>query len=532
MRAAVFSRYWSTGGGGEKYAGTIAEVLSERYDTELLGVEDIDLDWLSERLHLDLSRLRFARLPEELSAVTAAGADVDLFVNVSYLSADPAAHRNSIYVVMFPPAPVHLSLAQRAVTRLLDRRSSAGGAQMRWGTGFHARAPGRRAPAWTDGDGVLYLTGPPGVPIDVEIDLAHQRPTSELPVQVVVEADGEVVASRVLTAPSSRVAARIPARLRFTVVPARPGQEIEARIRSTSFVPAEVLGTADTRHLGVPVTSIRAGSAAAIRIGRVAPTLVATPPSMDWLDTYGAVVSISEFTREWVQRWWGIDTEVLHPPVTMQEPSAKEPIILNVGRFFASDRGHSKKQLELVRAFRSLCDEGVHGWTLHLVGGCAAPDRPYVDAVCREAEGYPVEVHVDASGAALRQLYSRASIYWHASGLGEDPRRNPGRLEHFGITTVEAMSAGAVPVVIGLAGQLETVRHGVDGYHFTELAGLVQQTRTLIDDDVLRSQMSAASAARARSFSSAAFAERLWGIVAGLDARPPEPTDAQEPDRS
>jgi glycosyltransferase involved in cell wall biosynthesis len=204
--------------------------------------------------------------------------------------------------------------------------------------------------------------------------------------------------------------------------------------------------------------------------------------------------------------------------VTNHKAGVKEPIILSVGRFFDVTHGHSKKQLELVRAFRQLHDAGVRDWSLHLVGGCGPDGRSYVERVRRAAEGYPVELHLDAKGQELESLYARASVYWHAAGLGEDAARDPVRLEHFGITTVEAMSAGAVPVVIGLAGQLETVRHGVDGFHFHTLDGLCSETRSLIVDDALRKDMARSAAQRARSFSIEAFQAGLSRIVEGLPA--------------
>ena len=80
--------------------------------------------------------------------------------------------------------------------------------------------------------------------------------------------------------------------------------------------------------------------------------------------------------------------------------AAKEPIILNIGRFFDPRRGHSKKQLELVQAFRRLHESGrAPGWWLHLVGGCSPEDRDYAMAVKREALGLPVHVHLSAPGA-------------------------------------------------------------------------------------------------------------------------------------
>ena len=215
-------------------------------------------------------------------------------------------------------------------------------------------------------------------------------------------------------------------------------------------MPAES-GGHDRRVLGVPLRGVQVGRGLAASAEIWFPWVGARGTPTDWQRTYGAIVANSRFTASWVRRWWSVDSEVLYPPVSMQARGAKGPVILNVGRFFAAEQGHSKKQLEMVHAFRTLVDRGLRGWTLHLVGGCEGVGRPYLERVRAAAAGYPVDIHVDASGDDLAALYAQASIYWHASGMGESPDRHPGRLEHFGMTTVEAMSAGAVPVVIGLA---------------------------------------------------------------------------------
>lgn len=50
----------------------------------------------------------------------------------------------------------------------------------------------------------------------------------------------------------------------------------------------------------------------------------------------------------------------------------------------------------------------------------------------------------------------------HAKGLFVDEEKSSDLLEHFGITTVETMSAGCVPIVIN-RGQPEIVKEGT-GY--------------------------------------------------------------------
>jgi glycosyltransferase involved in cell wall biosynthesis len=207
----------------------------------------------------------------------------------------------------------------------------------------------------------------------------------------------------------------------------------------------------------------------------------------------------------------------LYPPVRLLAAGTvpKEPLILNIGRFFDPRRGHSKKQFEMVRAFRRLHESGrSEGWWLHFVGGCSPEDRDYAMAVKREALGLPVHVHLSAPGAVLQDLLARSSLFWHAGGLGEDPETHPDRFEHFGISVVEAMSAGLVPVVFGAAGPAEVVRDGVDGVHFATIDGLVCSTAALIADGSRRQALVAAARERATAFGPDAFRRRLDALVA------------------
>jgi glycosyltransferase involved in cell wall biosynthesis len=529
VRTAVYNRYWSTGGGAEKYGGVIAQILSGDGPLDLLTHEPVDVDWLAERLHLDLAKVDVRVVDDEPGAVTRASRDYDLFVNVSYLSADRAGTSRSIYVVHFPaPLDGHLGAGRRLLAKVLGGPRHLDG--MEWGDGFHLRDPGPRSVAWTSGEGTLRFVTRPGHRLHLSLVFGRQRPPQLGPATVRIEVDGETRAEVQLTAPTSRLDGQRGTVAGVDLESPADGVPVEVKIVSDTFVPAEVLGTDDRRRLGVPLKALRFGRGPVARLTDRFPMLLGGAGSAAWTRSYGALVSNSEFTRGWVDRWWGTDSDVLFPPVTMHEPAAaKEPVILNVGRFFAAEHGHSKKQLELVKAFRRLCDRGTRGWTLHLVGGCADSGRGYFEQVRQAAEGYPVELHPNARGDELEALYGAASIYWHASGLGENPGKHPARLEHFGITTAEAMSAGAVPVVIGLAGQLETVRHGVDGYHFTTLDGLCAQTEALIRDEGLRATMSASACRRARDFSVEAFEGRLRAVVERVLQEPDADADA-EPD--
>jgi glycosyltransferase involved in cell wall biosynthesis len=115
----------------------------------------------------------------------------------------------------------------------------------------------------------------------------------------------------------------------------------------------------------------------------------------------------------------------------------------------------------------------------------------------------------------LTSLYERASIFWHASGYGEDQNIEPFLVEHFGISTVEAMAAGCVPVVINKGGQSEIVQHEVNGFLWETLDELKDYTARLISDDDLRVRMSAAARKRAQMFSREMFLKNFVGRLLG-----------------
>ncbi|MBV1894679.1 MAG: glycosyltransferase, partial [Ilumatobacteraceae bacterium] len=91
--------------------------------------------------------------------------------------------------------------------------------------------------------------------------------------------------------------------------------------------------------------------------------------------------------------------------------------------------------------------------------------------------------------------------------------RHPERFEHFGISVVEAMAAGAVPLVFGAAGPAEIVRDGIDGVQWTSLDELAETTLALADDSDRREALASSAEKRAVEFSADVFADRLRSLV-------------------
>jgi hypothetical protein len=249
-------------------------------------------------------------------------------------------------------------------------------------------------------------------------------------------------------------------------------------------------------------------------------------PADAWraLRSYDAIWANSEFTRRWVKHYWHRDAEVLYPPVDVEhfqadpQPRAgrRLPLIVSVGRFFRG--GHSKRQDILVDAVRDLAGDLPAGWQVILAGGVGQrlEDWRYFEEVRAAASGLPITVWGDVPTEVLSELYSHAALYWHAAGFDRDERKDPAALEHFGITTVEAMAAGCVPLVHDSGGQAEIVRPGVDGYRWHALPELVALTRTLVADSALCTRLAGEARRSARRFSRRQFDTHATTLVDAL----------------
>lgn len=526
-RAAIYNRFWHSQGGGERHAGMIAQVLStpgtggaltagtaaadQPLEVDLIGHGPVDLDALGVHLGLDLSRCGYRDVPDRGDpGVAELSAEYDLWVTASYMSrlAPQAAH--SAYLCFFPtPFDHDYAPWRRQVVRRFARWFQIGGESLGFGLGWYPPEGGRRRRwIWTSDDAVLAV--PAGDDRLLKMDLG--RPGAPSAALLRIETgDGEVIREQAVTHQFTAATVQLGSDTRGT----------ELHFRSGTFSP----GTTDRRELGVAVSRMRLAGVVhgrgprrrmlyylAVRF----PWLRNDPFDVNFLKSYDTVLANSEYTRGFIESWWKRQADILYPPIAtarLHPAPERERLLLSVGRFFAPGLGHAKRQLEMVQWFGEMYRAGqLPGWRFAVVGGCEQSQLPYLAQLEQAARGLPVDIHPNAPRTLVEKLLSTASIFWSATGYGGGDDQ-PWAAEHFGMTTVEAMAGGCVPIVIDKAGQKEIITPGVDGFRWASPAQLMSQTARVATDEELRRQLSEAAVARSSAFSDDAFAAR-WRQIA------------------
>lgn len=216
------------------------------------------------------------------------------------------------------------------------------------------------------------------------------------------------------------------------------------------------------------------------------------------------VIVNSRFTKKIVDQEYNINSVVVYPPVLIEKCEGinkKEKLILSVGRFEPSL--NAKRHDVMIEAFKKLRPKG---WKLVLAG--ASSSEEWVGKLKRQANDARIEFAVNATYNELASLYCRASIYWHAAGFGIDEGKNPELVEHFGITTAEAIGNGCIPLVVPSGGQREIVTD--ERLHWTSTNELIAKTKQVITGEINASILASMPVDR---YNEQEFASSLKAII-------------------
>lgn len=221
----------------------------------------------------------------------------------------------------------------------------------------------------------------------------------------------------------------------------------------------------------------------------------------------------SQFTKSVIDSEFGIDSEVVYPPISTSQfrPEKKQKIILYVGRF--SQLTQKKNHHLLIEAFKKISHK-LPNWRLVIAGGMGVgSDIQYVDQMEKMSEKFPITILKNPDFNQIRKLYADSSVFWSASGLGVDEKTNPKQVEHFGISLVEAMAAGCVPIVSKAGGHVEIVEDKKSGFLFSNLEELKSLTMDIIKSPSVCNKIADAAMTRSKAFDTIEFNKSYLALI-------------------
>ncbi len=197
-------------------------------------------------------------------------------------------------------------------------------------------------------------------------------------------------------------------------------------------------------------------------------------------------ITNSRFTQRHLQKW-GINSTVLYPYISKEfielknNPLQKEKTILVAGRFF--EHLHSKRQDIAIEAFRKLKkNDSFHKYRLILAGSVLPSDIGYLDKIRTIiGDDSSIELYNNISFTELVSLYKKANYYWHFTGYGVDEEVEPEKVEHLGITPLEAMAAGCGVFCFNAGGPKEIIKDGENGFLFSSIDELIEKMKNTPD---------------------------------------------------
>lgn len=203
---------------------------------------------------------------------------------------------------------------------------------------------------------------------------------------------------------------------------------------------------------------------------------------------------------------------VIYPPIDTKifgsKKQSKSNTILSVARF--DSPSHPKRHDVLIKAFADVHKQ-CPDYSLVLAGGLKGEDSS-LDSLKDTINSLPIKIIANPSIDQLVKLYSKAKIFWHAAGYDIDETVHPESVEHFGMTTVEAMSAGCVPLVMNKGGQKEIINVN-SGILWNSLDELAQATVDLIHKPKQIKNFSRQAIIDAEKFNVARFNSQILSLV-------------------
>jgi len=226
----------------------------------------------------------------------------------------------------------------------------------------------------------------------------------------------------------------------------------------------------------------------------------------------------SIYTKQQIQRKWKVSAKrvkVVYPPMMLSNfsPKRKKNLILHVSRIHIPEIDCDKGHLSMIEAFKKMVDGGLKDWEFHFVGQVEHKD--YYVELLEAAQCYPIRIHKSLPFSRLKELYGEAKIYWHMTGINFP--KKPAAKEHFGMTIVEAMASGTIPISYDAGGPREIIENGKSGFLVKDADELINQTLSLMRNDDLMQKMQGGVLERCKFFDEEKSRLALFSALTNID---------------
>lgn len=245
------------------------------------------------------------------------------------------------------------------------------------------------------------------------------------------------------------------------------------------------------------------------------------PGSFPWrliFETYGFSLNVvdkffrssilltnSGFTQKVVSKYLNRDSIVVYPPVDVQRFKSAQSKTSRDDLVVTASRLRPGKHLEFVPMIAKLV-KNVH---FAIFGLADRASEKTVTCLAREIErlqvGNRVDLLLNQSFRRLMDALSSAKVFLHTQPT-----------EAFGISIVEAMASGCVPVVPRAGGPWSDIldsREGEYGFSYGSISEAAEKISLLMQNGSLRKQISSRARRRAASFDNHVFEKKIAMLV-------------------
>ncbi len=248
------------------------------------------------------------------------------------------------------------------------------------------------------------------------------------------------------------------------------------------------------------------------------------------LQSYRWMLSNSSFTKTYTDGLWEFPEDrssVLNPPIgsefvrisSNEKFFPKEKKFIHIGRF--NPGNHNKNQMILMRSFIKALSINplLYDWSFTFIGNVNSDPESlkYFDECAGLARSYSnIKILQNLKSPDLHTELESAFGYVHGTGAFLPPGVSPHACEHFGLSIVESMAYGCIPLTYGRGGIFDVVSVGENGFIYLSEDGLTKSILGLSElwgsSKAMDMQNSARRAAAMQSHEK--FTSRLANFIA------------------